>query len=104
MKKLIFFLAIGFSIPSIAQFNYSAWNVGPELGSFQIKNGMARYDSNGPNSTDVYLADSVVSHYSVTNLRLNIEDVRNNLFVKAGASFPLGKHPEHDSVGVLGRH
>jgi hypothetical protein len=104
MKKVSFFLLMAFSMPAIAQFKYSAWNVGPEIGNFKITNGFSRYAQNGPNANDVFLADSANSHYSITNARVDIEDVRTNFFVKVGASFPLGKHPEKDSAEILGKH
>lgn len=82
MKKYIFLFLLIVSIPAFAQFKYSAWNIGPQIGSFKITNGLARYAFNGPNPTDVYLADSADCKYAVTNLRFNVEGVRDNFFVK----------------------
>lgn len=101
MRNFLFLFLFAIAIPASAQFRYAAWNVGPQLGSFKITNGMSRYDSNG--NGQPFMADSANPKYGVTNIRFNIEAVELNHFVKAKVSLPIVKHAEHDSGVVIGK-
>jgi hypothetical protein len=102
MKNFISLLLIAFVIPASAQFKYSAWNIGPQIGKLKIENGMSHYEQTG--FGQYALTDSATSVYSITNIRFNVEAVRTNFFVKGGVSLPIVKHTEHDSVNVTGKH
>ncbi|CAN5883217.1 hypothetical protein BH11BAC7_BH11BAC7_16810 [soil metagenome] len=102
MKKSLFFFATVLTIPALAQFHYSGWNLGPQVGKLKIQNSMTRYATDFNNK--VYVADSANSEFGLINLRFNIEVLHTNYYIKTGLSLPVAKRHDPDSVTVLGKH